>query len=367
MHLLPSHAMLYSRTGWGSAGPGGGPISGPSDDQSSFFVMPTTHSGVWTDISPSTSRPDRTKGMSVMLLASTPPYVRVLVVGGADPVTNNTYEMIDVTALSPATAWSTCAVFPDGEHRSLASLVLLPDGNVFMCGGIQRTNSPSAMFSPNTNVWAPMASMPIIRDYHSVAFLLPSAQVAVAGWYSDTIEIFDPPYLYAGARPTIAAAPAVVGYDEFFTIDTPDGTSINRVVLARPMSVTHQTDTEQRIVELGLQHDKVDARKIHLKSPAGTTPRSMTPQGYYMMFAVTDDGRVSEATWILLKHRVKLTAAQCLTLRATRDQKVALLDYLLVRWGDPHDVHPVIRAHMETLGHQIAQIDNQLRDGGCDE
>jgi len=157
LHLLPNHSIFYSRTGWASAGPGGGPFTG--DDQSSYFALTGADTGVWNDIAPvSPSMPDRTKGMSVMLMSSSPPYVRILVVGGADPSTNNTYEIIDTTSLSPATNWGPAVPFPDGEHRSLASAVLLPDGNVFVCGGIQRTNSPSTMFNPQTTSWSPMAT-----------------------------------------------------------------------------------------------------------------------------------------------------------------------------------------------------------------
>ena len=37
LHLLPNHSIFYSRTGWASAGPGGGPFAG--DDQSGYFVF----------------------------------------------------------------------------------------------------------------------------------------------------------------------------------------------------------------------------------------------------------------------------------------------------------------------------------------
>jgi hypothetical protein len=133
--LLPDDSIFYSRIGWASAGPGGGPF--PGDDQSSYFMFTGTYMGAWTDIAPvSPSMPDRTKGMSIMLLSSVPPHVRILVVGGSDPSTNNTYEIIDSTSLSPTTNWSTSTTFPDGEHRSLSSAVLLPKGSVFVCGGI---------------------------------------------------------------------------------------------------------------------------------------------------------------------------------------------------------------------------------------
>jgi hypothetical protein len=253
LHLLPDNSIFYSRTGWASAGPGGGPFLG--DDQSSYFALTGPSTGTWTDIAPATpSMPDRTKGMSVLLLGSTAPQVRILVVGGSDSSNNNSYEVLDATSLSPATSWATAAPFPDGERRSLASAVLLPDGTVFVCGGIQTINSPCALFNPATNTWSPMAALPSIRDYHSVAVLLPSAQVAMAGWNNTAIEIFSPPYLFRGPRPVISSAPASVQRGQSFDIASPDAGTITRVVLARPTAVTHQTDTEQRLLELAHVH-----------------------------------------------------------------------------------------------------------------
>jgi hypothetical protein len=249
LHLLPNNGIFYSRTGWASAGPGGGPF--PGDDQSSYFALTGASTGAWNDIAPVTpSMPDRTKGMSVMLLSNTAPRVRILVLGGSDSSNNNTYEIIDATSLSPATNWGASTPFPDGERRSLGSAVLLPDGNVFVCGGIQRTNSPCALFNPRTNSWSAMAALPSIRDYHSVALLLPSGQVAMAGWNNTTIEIFNPPYLYRGARPVISSAPSSVQRGQNFVIGSPDSATITKVVLARPMAITHQTDTEQKILEM---------------------------------------------------------------------------------------------------------------------
>jgi Domain of unknown function (DUF1929)/Galactose oxidase, central domain len=248
LHLLPNSRIFYTRTGWGSAGPGGGPFVG--DDQSAYFELAGASTGAWTDIAPVTpAMPDRTKGMSVMLLGATG-QVRIMVLGGSDLSTNNSYEVIDGATLSPTGNWGSSTPFPDGEHRSLASAVLLPDGTVFVCGGIQRTNSPCALFDPATNTWSPMAALPSIRDYHSVALLLPSGQVAMAGWNNTSIEIFNPPYLYRGPRPVISSAPSSVQHGQTFDISSPDAETITKVVLARPMAVTHQTDTEQKILDL---------------------------------------------------------------------------------------------------------------------
>ncbi len=299
LHLLPSHGVFYSRTGWASAGPGGGLF--PGDDQSAFFVFTGADTGAWNNIAPVLpSMPDRTKGMSVMLLSNTAPYVRILVVGGSDPSTNNTYEIIDATLLSPATNWNPSMSFPDGEHRSLCSAVLLPDGNIFLCGGIQRTNSPCALFNPQTNTWSPMAAVPSMRDYHSVALLLPSGKVMMAGWNNTTIEIFSPPYLLRGTRPVISSAPSQVHYEENFVIESPDADSIVKVVLVRPMAITHQTDTEQKVLEMPYIHDHAHPTHLTVTAPHGGHPHSLAQQGYYMMFAIKNSGVPSMAKWIYL-------------------------------------------------------------------
>jgi hypothetical protein len=299
LHLLPNHVIFYSRTGWGSAGPGGGPFTG--DEQSAYFTLTGNSTGIWNNIAPPPpSIPDRTKGMSVLLLSNTPPYARVLALGGADSTTNNMYDIIDVSALSPLLNWDAPVAFPDGEHRSLSSAVLLPDGNVFVCGGIQRTNSPCTMFNPQTNSWSPMAALPSIRDYHSVALLLPSGKVMIAGWNNTSIEIFSPPYLFRGARPVISSAPDLVHHGQSFTIESPDAASIVKVVLVRPMAVTHQTDSEQKVIEMPYIHDHANPTRLTLTAPHGGHPHSLAQQGYYMMFVINNNGVPSVAKWIYL-------------------------------------------------------------------
>ena len=295
LHLLPNSVMVYSRTGWGSAGPGG---FATADNQTAFFNFTGASTGVWTNIA--TASVNRCKGMSVLLHSCTPPYLRIMVMGGVDNATNNTYEILDATTLTPLSTWGPSTPFPDGEHRSLCSAVLLPDGNVFVCGGIQRVNSPCAMYNPMSDSWSASAALPSIRDYHSAAILLPSGQVMVAGWQNTSIEIYSPPYLFAGPRPTITAVPPLVHHGQNFVIHSPHAASIAKVVLIRPMAITHQTDGEQRALEMPLTHDTAHTTQISLTAPHGGHPHAVAPKGYYMLFAVTNTGVPSEGKFIYL-------------------------------------------------------------------
>jgi hypothetical protein len=295
LHMLPNSVMVYSRTGWGSAGAGG---FATADNQTSFFTFTGATSGVWSNIA--TASVNRGKGMSILLHSCTPPYLRIMVLGGVDNATNNTYEILDATTLTPLSTWGPPTPFPDGEHRSLCSAVLLPDGNVFVCGGIQRINSPCAMYNPTSGSWSASAALPSIRDYHSVAILLPSGRVMVAGWNNTSIEIYSPPYLFAGPRPTITAVPPLVHHGQNFVIHSPHAASIAKVVLVRPMAITHQTDGEQRVLEMPLTHDTAHVTHISLTAPHGGHPHAVAPKGYYMLFAITNTGVPSEGKFVYL-------------------------------------------------------------------
>ncbi len=295
LHVLPSGVVFYSRTGWGTAGAGG--FATP-DNTSAYFALTGPDIGTWTPIAPAIV--NRAKGMSVLLYSQAPPYVRVVVMGGVDNATNNTYEVMDATVLSPGSAWSGAIAFPDGQHRSLCSAVLLPDGKVFVSGGIQTPNSPCTMYDPDAGTWAPMAALPSIRDYHSVSILLPSGRVMMAGWNNSSIEIFDPPYMFQ-PRPTISGAPATIMRGQSFTITSPQASSIDRAVLVRPMAITHQTDGEQRVLRMPCVHHHGHSHKVTLTAPAAGNPHAMAPQGYYMLFVINDQGIPSEARWVHLQ------------------------------------------------------------------
>jgi hypothetical protein len=134
--------------------------------------------------------------------------------------------------------------------------------------------------------------------------LLPDGRVLVSGGgrfldqpYSADMEngeIFSPPYLFKGARPTITSAPATVTPGSAFTVNTPDAASITKVSLVRLASVTHTFNTGQRYVPLSFTQG---AGSLTVTAPATA---ALAPPGYYMLFIVGTNGVPSVAAIVRL-------------------------------------------------------------------
>jgi hypothetical protein len=209
-----------------------------------------------------------------------------------------TTYVLDMTQPSPS--WQTVAsmAFP----RTYGTMVLLPDGNVFMEGGGRTTAATDLsgavlqgeIWSPTTQKWTTVASMVTPRLYHSTALLMPDGRVLVAGGGrfnsaseptdQPSAEYYLPPYFFKGARPTITSAPSAVQFGQTISVQTPDAASIGSVVLMRIGSVTHNFNMSQNYVPLTFQ---VVSGGLNAQAPAnGNT----APPGYYMLFIVNTNG-----------------------------------------------------------------------------
>lgn len=264
----------------------------------------TNGSGHWTFVANSNFGA-RNWGSAVMYDTG-----KVLLMGGSpcefyqsDCLTHPTAtaEVIDLGEASPV--WTYTGSMVTGP-RKLHNATLLPDGKVFVSGGIRDTAGPNSnttapayqceAWDPAAGTWKAMASLTKIRAYHSIALLLRDGRVLSAGGVSggSTAEIYSPPYLFHGSRPTIASAPDNIGYGQSFFLDTPDAADISKVTLISSSSVTHGFNMGQRMSRPSF----VQATGgLNVTAPSNPT---LVPPGYYMLFVVNSNGVPSVAKMV---------------------------------------------------------------------
>ena len=141
------------------------------------------------------------------------------------------------------------------------------------------------MWDPATENWATMASQDFRRIYHSMAVLLPDGRVLTGGGNNIlAAEVYEPPYLFKSARPTVSSAPASVNYGQTFLVETPNAASVTEVTWIRLSSVTHATNMEQRFSRLSFSQVAGDLNVVAPSNP------NLAPPGYYMLFILNSDG-----------------------------------------------------------------------------
>lgn len=241
---------------------------------------------------------NRYGGTSVLLPGGT----RILTMGGRNGSSvgpTRTAEILDTAAATPR--WTSTGSLANA--RLLHNAVVLPDGKVLVIGGGLQANYTNPvripeMFDPATGTWTSMAPQMAGRMYHGTAVLLPDGRVLSAGQDSGGLatygEIFSPPYLFRGARPSITNAPASAGWNAQITVTTPNAADIGSVMLIRPGSTTHQVDTDQRALPLTFT---AGSGQLTMRTPANG---NIAPPGHYMLFIVNRSGVPSVARWVRL-------------------------------------------------------------------
>lgn len=275
LHLLPNGKLFRS-----------------GEDPNSLFFNPGAKQ--WRFVDFLEQEGGRYQGASVLL----PGLNRVLTLGGTERRrATSTAEIIDFSASKPQ--WRLTASM--AHARQHANAVLLPDGRILVVGGglqgLYRSPTTQAeLFDPATETWIPLASQRAPRMYHSTAVLLPDGRVLSAGQdkgeYQETGEVYSPPYLFRGPRPTVSSAPSQVGYGGRFAVDSPEATDVARVALIRPGSATHGVDFDQRYVDLEFE------RATGSLSVSGPESGRIAPPGWYMLFLVDGAGVPSVASWV---------------------------------------------------------------------
>lgn len=286
-------------------------VAGPNPADSWFFsVTGEPPVFAWED-APDTSVV-RSWGSGVLLPGGTGGSTRVALIGGT-----TVDALVETGSSTPLASGET---FDEGGGgwepfaplniaRAHHNTVLLPDRAMATVGGgwgirdgNKRTGDPAThrlVELYGSGSWKLGPSQTEIRAYHSVGMLLPDGRVLSAGddrnggSGQDTVEIYEPPYLFRGSRPTIASAPEHVPYGSTFRVGTPDP-DVAEGVLVAPASVTHSVDMNQRYVPLAVSQ-QADGSGVELVAPPNA---NVAPPGYYMLFLLDADGVPSVAKFV---------------------------------------------------------------------
>jgi len=264
--------------------------------------------GVVTDVPGLRSKDYRDQAASVLL----PPAQdqRVMITGGGNINRNQPgialTDLIDLKKAAPA--YTPGPNLP-GLGKMYLNATTLSDRTVLLTNGSRYNRDDAsnvhtaALFDPATNTWKPVAADPIGRNYHSTAVLLPDGRVGVlgsqpgSGEYELRVSIYEPPYLFKGERPVVTAAPAAAAHGQAITfgVGTAAGRTVKWAQLVRPMSVTHQMDSNMRLVDLPVT---VTGGVATATLPADP---DLLPPGPYMLTVTDSEGVPSVASWVDVK------------------------------------------------------------------
>ncbi len=233
---------------------------------------------------------------------------RVMITGGGNIVTNtpaiSLTDLIDLKQPSPSYQPG-----PDmpGDGKMYGNATTLPDRTVLVTNGgkFNRDNSANVMtaaiYDPVANGWRSVDADPIGRNYHSTAVLLPDGRVAVFGSnpgdgsFEMRISIYEPPYLFKGPRPTISGVPIQATYGQTFSFNVQSQSNIRWAQLMRPMSVTHQMDSNMRLVDLPITVTNGVATVTVPTNP------NLVPPGPYMLNVTDSTGVPSASGWVTIR------------------------------------------------------------------
>lgn len=270
-----------------------------------------TSAGSWVEGPPHKWNFNRDYGSAVMYDDDKVLYVG----GGGDPGSNwsqaytspktsvptNTAEIINLGASNPQ--WQFTGSMQFGRRHLNATV--LPNGEVLVTGGVSSGGalnnlaSPTRaaeLWNPQSGDWRTLASASVPRGYHAVSILLPNGLV-LHGASGDanrpdgtlyprqnSHEMFSPPYLFKGNRPTITSTESSVNYGETFDVVTPYARQITKVTWVRLASVTHAFDANQRLNTLSFTRT---ATGLRVTVPASATH---APPGHYALYVVNRNG-----------------------------------------------------------------------------
>ena len=230
-------------------------------------------------------------------------------VGQSDSSTART-ALIDVAAPDPH--W---VKGPDlAQPTRYPITVLLPNDEVLVTGGSRyyrgmhgSDNRDTRIYHVATNSFSWAASSITGRDYHSGGLLLPDGSVLTLGGnplygnqedttpqtFNQEIDVYDPPYMFRGARPRIVTVPKILKRRHSYLIQVSPASSIRYLRLMRPDNPTHVTDVNERSIAVPFTPSVHGGLKVTIPSNP-----DLIPPSYYLLFAVNSQGIPSAGYWV---------------------------------------------------------------------
>lgn len=321
LHMLPNGKILYAGTGqmWS-------PFT-ESVDEALWNLQATYDPGsnTWETLGPAL-RGAKSGAFETMLMLKAPyDEAKILVGGGVLGVSPGTYLATNLSEI--VTSKRTMGTYgpvdvitnqpgPDlNNARWFSSSVLLPTGEVLAFSGGDRDEvvAPGSekavrmaeLYDPVSNTWRNLNAGGRDRTYHNSAILLRDGSVLVGGhspipngydrhmttegnannFKDPSFEIYQPPYLFRGDRPTISGLVPDPARGAI-TINTPNAGAISSVVMIRLPSTTHGTDPDMRGLEL-----TIAGREDGHVSALVPADRNVLPPGFYYLFIVRGTGQ----------------------------------------------------------------------------
>jgi hypothetical protein len=206
-------------------------------------------------------------------------------------------------------------------QRMHGHAVLLPTGEVLCVGGVSgipgQAGFPDAtgvrtpeVYNPFSDTWSALTGASeqeqVVRNYHSVALLMPDGRVWTAGSDHDArrgagpsgaaelrIEIYEPWYYGNPNRPEITSVPDRWTTGQQFPLRTTQAEKIARVVMVRTGSCTHAFNPDQRHLALDFRFEGEDLLTV-TAPPNG----NIAPSGMYFVYTINQDGLPSRGTTV---------------------------------------------------------------------
>ena len=316
IYLAPNGKLFYTGDGQ-MFGPFGQAVDEALFGQQGFFNFETDQ---WEN-----------KGLTIprsspasVALPMTAPYdtMTILRAGGTLGPPPGTYLAVPTTELTTVDARGNVTNTPGpllNNARWFTQPTPLPTGEVLLTHGARNDEVafPGAelpvkqpeIYDPAANSFRTVALPERARTYHNNALLLPNGQVLVGGnspislgygVQRDAIpgvtgnndkdpsfELFSPPYLHQGKRPHIDGLHSGLAWNEKFTIETADASTVSKIMLMRMPAPQHVMDNDTRTLELPFTKG---AGKLDVQMPKDGIA---APPGHYYMFINSGTGNSS--------------------------------------------------------------------------